>query len=140
MAWLLYALLSSVLVALSTIFNRIGLRSADEITIAFINSTIATLFLLITGILFKKINMSVFQEITSSSMFVITLGGIAMGLSWVFYLIALRFGLITHVIAIYYMSIVFIMILGMLFLGDTISLKAILGSLLIIIGAYLMML
>jgi len=68
-------------------------------------------------------------------MFYITLSGIAGALSWLFYFLALKLGKASQVAPIDRLSVVFVIILATLFLGEKLSLKIGIGASLVAVGA-----
>jgi transporter family protein len=65
------------------------------------------------------------------------LSGIAGALSWLFYFLALKIGKASQVAPIDRLSIVFVIILAFLILGEKISLKIAIGTALMAVGAIL---
>lgn len=65
----------------------------------------------------------------------IVFAGIAGALSWLFYFLALKNGLATKVAVVDRLSLVFVIILAALFLGEHIGWKTAIGAVLMIIGA-----
>ena len=68
------------------------------------------------------------------------LSGIATGLSWLFYYRAIQMGEVSKVAPIDKLSVVFTMILAFVFLGETFSVKSIVGGLLITAGTLVLVL
>lgn len=137
MAWIFYAFFSAIAVAFATIFDRIGMRGADPTVAALIRSVIASGFLLAASIAFKKFNSTTMQLMNVKSSLFLMLGGIAIGLSWIFYLTALKHGAASKVASIDRLSIVFTVILCMVILGECFNAKVIIGSIIMAVGAYL---
>lgn len=67
------------------------------------------------------------------------LSGLATGLSWLFYFKALQTGDVSRVAPIDKLSVVITILLAFIFLHETVSLKVILGALLITAGSLLML-
>jgi transporter family protein len=65
---------------------------------------------------------------------------VATGLSWIFYFKALETGDVSKVAPIDKLSIVFVMILAFAFLGEPMTLKAVIGGVLILGGALVLVL
>ena len=74
------------------------------------------------------------KNINNKTLIFIILSGVATGLSWLFYFKALQIGNVNKVIVIDKLSIVFTIILASLFLKEVISLKIIIGVILIVAG------
>jgi transporter family protein len=67
----------------------------------------------------------------------IIIAGIFGALSWLFYFLALKNGPINPVVAIDRLSLVFVFVLALLFLGEAFSAKALIGAILMVGGAIL---
>lgn len=133
--WLIFALLSAVTAALVAIFGKIGLKGIDTNTATAVRAVIMALFLITVVVIQGKLKevSSIFTN--SNAMTYIILSGIAGALSWLFYFMALLYGDASKVASIDRLSIVFVLILATLFLGEKLTLKNTLGITLITIGA-----
>jgi transporter family protein len=67
----------------------------------------------------------------------IVLAGVAGALSWLFYFAAIKYGFASGAAAIDRLSIVFVVFLAALFLGEALGWQSVLGAILIAGGAYL---
>ena len=136
--WVLYALLSAVFAALVSILAKIGLKG--------INSNLATairtfvVLLMAWGIVFLTGKQKDIATLTSKNWRFLIYSGLATGASWLFYFRALQMGEVSKVAPIDKLSVVFTMILAFIFLGETLTLKAIIGGLLIAAGTLVMVL
>ncbi|MCK6612595.1 MAG: EamA family transporter, partial [Bacteroidia bacterium] len=81
----------------------------------------------------KGINTLSKQNITF-----LVVSGIATGLSWLFYFKALQLGNVSQVAPIDKLSVALTIILAMIFLGETLTLKTAIGAVLIITGTLVM--
>ena len=68
----------------------------------------------------------------------LAISGIATGLSWLFYFKALQLGNVSQVAPIDKLSVALTIILAMIFLGETLTLKTAIGAGLIIAGTLVM--
>lgn len=136
--WVLYALLSAVFAALVSILAKIGLKG--------INSNLATairtfvVLLMAWGIVFLTGKQKEITTLTSKNWRFLIYSGLATGASWLFYFRALQIGEVSKVAPIDKLSVVFTMILAFIFIGETVTLKAIIGGLLIAAGTLVMVL
>ena len=134
--WKYYALLSALFAALTAIFAKVGVKG--------INSDLATairtlVILLITwGIVFFGNHVGEIKEINRHTWTVLILSGIATGLSWLFYFKAIQEGDVSRVAPIDKLSVVLTICLSFLFLKEPVSLRVIIGGLLITGGSILM--
>jgi len=135
--WLLYAFLSALFAALVAIFGKLGLKGIDSTLATTIRSIIMAGFLIITSLFLHKFNGFTFKSIGSKDWILIALSGVAGALSWLAYFFALKIGLTTKVVAIDRMSIILVVILSALFLGETFGWKTAIGAVLMVGGAIL---
>lgn len=136
--WILYAFLSSIFAALVAIFAKLGLKSIDSTLATTIRSIIMAAFLVLASLSLKKFQGFSFSSLSGKDWLLIVLAGIAGALSWLFYFMALKFGIATKVVAIDRLSLVFVVVFAVLFLGEVMGWKAVIGALLMIGGALLM--
>lgn len=131
--WQVYALLSAFFVALTAIFAKIGVSG--------INSNLATairtvvILLIAWGIVFATVPLREIREISRHTLLFLVLSGMATGISWLFYFKALQIGEASKVAPLEKISVVFTIILAFVFLGDSLSVKTIIGGVLILGGA-----
>lgn len=135
--WMIYAFLSSLFAALVAIFGKFGLKDIDPTLATTIRSIIMAGFLVITSFSLKKFQGFSLGSLSGKEWIFIILAGIAGALSWLFYFVALKYGVATKVVAIDRLSIIFVVILAALFLGEAIGWKAVLGAIFMIAGAIL---
>jgi transporter family protein len=135
-SWIFYALLAAVFAGLVAIFGKIGLKNVDVNLATTIRAFVMFMFLIIV-ILFQK-KFSLISQFHFIDYLFIVLAGIAGALSWLFYFLALRAGDATKVASLDRLSVVFVMVFALLFLGEKFSLKVLGGVVLIVIGAILM--
>lgn len=135
--WKYYALLSAVFAALTAIFAKIGVKD--------VNSDLATairtiVILVITwGIVLFGNHLGEVKDISRHTWLFLILSGIATGLSWLFYFKALQTGEVSRVAPIDKMSVVITICLSFILLKEPVSLKVIIGALLITGGSVIML-
>ncbi len=135
--WLFYAFLSSITAALVAIFAKLGLKGIDSTLATTIRSIIMAGFLVLTSFFLKKFEGFSLNSFSSRDWLLIVLAGISGALSWLFYFFALKTGLATKVVVIDRLSLVFVIILAALFLGEALGWKSVVGALLMVAGAIL---
>jgi transporter family protein len=133
--WLIFALLSSITAALVAIFAKLGLKDIDPTLATTIRSIIMALFLVAVSFSLRKFDGFAMNAFSSREWVLIVLAGVAGALSWLFYFVALKYGLATKVVVIDRLSLVFVIVLAALFLGEALSWKTAIGALLMIAGA-----
>ena len=135
--WKYYALLSAFFAALTAIFAKIGVKD--------INSDLATairtsVILFITwGIVLAGNHTAEVKGISGHTWIFLILSGAATGLSWLFYFKALQVGDVSRVAPIDKLSVVITICLSFLFLKEPVSLRVIIGALLITDGSIVML-
>lgn len=136
MTWILYAVISAVFAALVTIFGKIGVQGVDSTLATSVRAVIMAIFLVLVSLVLGKFNLV--SSLSGKPFFYIILSGIAGALSWLFYFFALKYGPASTVAVLDRLSVVFIFIFAVLFLGEIVTWKSLLGIAMIVSGAILM--
>lgn len=135
--WKYYALLSAFFAALTALFAKIGVKNINSDLATAIRTTV---ILIITwGIVFFTRQFYGIKNVNGHTWIFLVLSGISTGLSWLFYFKALQTGDVSRVAPIDKLSVVITIILSFLFLRETISLRVVLGALLITCGSIVML-
>jgi transporter family protein len=140
MSYIILALFSALTASLVAIFGKLGLKNIDPTIATTIRSLIMAGFLVIVSLFLKKFENFSLNLFTSKDWLLIILAGVSGALSWLFYFWALKFGPASHVAVIDRLSLVFIILLSVLILGETFNLKVFVGMILIVLGAILIVL
>ena len=135
--WLVYAFLSAVTAALVAIFAKLGLKEVDTILATTLRAVIMGAFFILVSLGLGKFAGFGASTILLKDWFLILLSALAGALSWLFYFLALKYGLASQVAAIDRLSIVFVILLSALFLGESLTWKTVLGGTLVALGALL---
>lgn len=135
--WKYYALLSAFFAALTAIFAKIGVRDIDSNLATAIRTSV---ILLITwGIALVGHQAGCIRCIPQRTWLFLVLSGVATGLSWLFYFKALQLGEVSRVAPIDKLSVVITICLSFFLLKEPISLRVVLGALLITGGSVVML-
>ena len=134
--WALYALLSAVFAAITSILGKIGVENVNS-NLATAIRTIVVLVLAWVMVFITR-TQSGLAEISRKSLLFLVLSGIATGLSWLCYYRALQMGPASRVIPIDKSSVVIGMILAFVILRETLTIKAVIGGSLIAIGTFVL--
>lgn len=137
MGWIPLALIGAGFAALVAIFGKIGLQNVDTTVATTVRAVIMAAFLVVVAFGMGKIDFSALP--TGRPLLFITLSGIAGALSWLAMFAALKIGPAPGVSALDRLSVVFVVIFSILFLGTAFSWKTAFGSVLIVAGAILML-
>ena len=135
--WLVFGLLSAFFASLVSIFGKIGLRNVDANTATAIRSVIMAVFIIIVVAFQGKLTdiPSVLSD-KKATLFIV-LSGLAGAMSWLCYFFAIKSGDVSKVVPIDKLSVVFAVVLAITFLGEKISLTALIGIASIAVGAVL---
>ena len=138
MAWIGYALLSAIFAAAVAILGKIGLKDVDSTLATTIRATVMAVFLISAAAVLQK--FSLVKTISTQTLSFIIFSGIAGALSWLFYFLALKYGPATGVAALDRLSVVFVVLLAAIFLGEALTLKSVTGLVFLVLGALLLVL
>lgn len=136
--WFVFALLSAVFAALTSILAKVGMEG--------INSNLATairtgvVLMMAWGIVWVSGTVGGISAISTRGWVFLILSGLATGASWLCYYRALQIGEASRVVPVDKFSVVITMILAFLFLHETIDWKTIVGGVLITAGTLVMVL
>lgn len=135
MSWFIAAFLSAFFASITAILAKFGIKNVDSNLATAIRTTVILLFT--WGIVFFQGNINAVTQINKTGFIFLILSGLATGLSWIFYFYALKIGEASKVVPIDKLSLVLTIIMAFIFLNEKITLKVVLGSVLMTIGAIL---
>ncbi|MBS7370285.1 MAG: EamA family transporter [Oscillospiraceae bacterium] len=136
--WILFAGLSAVFAALTSILSKVGIEGVDSNLATAIRTIVVVL--MAWGMVFLTHAESGLSEISKKSWIFLILSGLATGASWLFYYKALQTGEASKVVPIDKMSVVLTLILAFVFLHEEFTAKSLIGSILITAGTLIMVL
>ncbi|KKU21205.1 MAG: hypothetical protein UX31_C0020G0011 [Candidatus Nomurabacteria bacterium GW2011_GWA1_46_11] len=136
MVWIIYALFSAIFAAAVAILGKIGLKEVDSTLATTIRAVVMAVFLLGAAAVLQK--FSLLKTVGNQTLIFIIFSGVAGALSWLFYFLALKYGPATGVAALDRLSVVFVVILAAMFLGEALTLKSVSGLVLLVLGALLL--
>lgn len=136
--WFVFALLSAVFAALTSILAKVGIDGVNS----HLATAIRTLVVvgMSWGMVFLTRSQSGLSEISRKSWIFLILSGLATGASWLCYYYALQQGDASKVVPIDKLSVVITLVLAFIFLHEQFTWKSLLGSVLITGGTLLMVL
>lgn len=135
--WIFYALLSAVFASAVAIFGKIGLKAIDPTLATAVRAVIMAGFMVCAAFALGKFNGFHLNNFTGREWLLIAVAGVAGAMSWLFYFTALKVGPAPGVAALDRLSVVFVVVLAAVFLGEALTWKTALGALLITAGAML---
>lgn len=134
--WLVFAALSAVFAALTSILAKIGIDGVNS----NLATAIRTIVVLIMAwvMVFVTNSQSGIAAIGKRSWLFLILSGLATGISWLCYYKALQIGDASKVVPVDKMSVVITMIMAFVFLNEKLTVKSIIGVILITAGTIFM--
>ena len=127
--WALFAFLSALFAALTSILAKIGIEDVNS-NLATAIRTLVVLFLA-WGMVFLTKGQTGLADISKKSWTFLILSGLATGASWLCYYRALQLGKASEVVPIDKLSVVITLILAFLVLHEDFSIKSLIGCILI---------
>lgn len=134
--WILYAVLSAVFAALTSILAKIGIENVESNLATAIRTCVV--LLMAWFIVFMEGKQKELHTISKKELLFICISGIATGASWLCYYYAIQNGLVSIVVPIDKLSIVVSIIFSYIVFKERLSKKAFVGLLLMISGTLLM--
>jgi len=134
--WILFAVLSAVFAALTSILAKIGIDGVNS-NLATAIRTIVVVAMSWAMVFITNSQNGIF-EIGRKSWIFLILSGLATGASWLCYYKALQMGEASKVVPIDKMSVVLTLILAFVFLHETFTIKSVIGCVLIAAGTLVM--
>ena len=134
--WIVFALLSAIFAALTSILAKVGIEG--------VNSNLATAIRTVVvvamswGMVFLTNAQNGITEISRKSWIFLILSGLATGASWLCYYKALQIGDASKVVPIDKLSVVITLVLAFVFLHEEFTIKSLVGCILIGIGTLIM--
>lgn len=137
-SWLIYACLSALFAALTSILGKIGIENVES----NLGTAIRTIVVLIMAwlIVFAQKRQGEIKDIDRKSWLFIILSGLATGLSWLCFYKALQDGPASVVVPIDKLSVLLTVLFAFVFFKEKLSVKSALGLLLLTAGTLTLLL
>ncbi len=136
--WALFAVLSAVFAALTSILAKIGIENVDSNLATAVRTVVVVAMSWL--MVFVTNAQSGLTNISKKSWIFLILSGLATGASWLCYYKAIQMGEVSKVVPIDKMSVVITLILAVVFLHEDFNAKSIIGAVLITVGTLVMVL
>lgn len=136
--WFVFALLSAIFAALTSILAKIGIEGINSNLATAIRTVVVVV--MAWGMVFLTNAQNGIAEISKKCWLFLILSGLATGVSWLCYYKALQLGDASRVVPIDKLSVVFTMVLAFVFLHEHVTAKSLIGCILIAIGTLVMVL
>ncbi len=134
--WFVFALLSAVFAALTSILAKVGIEGVNSNLATAIRT--AVVVIMAWGIVFLTHGQNSISEISRKSWLFLILSGLATGGSWLCYYKALQVGEVSKVVPIDKLSVVITLVLAFVFLHEEFTVKSLIGCVLIGAGTLIM--
>ena len=134
--WIVFALLSAVFAALTSILAKVGIDGVNSNLATAIRTVVVVI--MSWGMVFLTNSQGGISDISKKSWIFLILSGIATGISWLCYYKALQMGDTSKVVPIDKLSVVITLILAFVFLHEQFTIKALIGCILIGAGTLIM--
>lgn len=134
--WLLFALLSAIFAAMTSILAKIGINGVDSNLATAVRTVVVVVMAWV--MVFLTNAQSGLAQISRKSWVFLVLSGLATGASWLCYYHALQIGEASKVVPIDKLSVVITLVLAFVFLHEEFTAKSLIGCVLIAIGTLVM--
>lgn len=136
--WFIFALLSAVFAALTSILAKVGIDGVNSNLATAVRTVVVVI--MAWGMVFLTNAQTGLSEISKKSWIFLILSGLATGASWLCYYRALQIGEASKVVPIDKLSVVFTLVLAFVFLHEQFTVKSVIGCILIGAGTLFMVL
>ncbi len=136
--WFVFALLSAVFAALTSILAKVGIDGVNSNLATAIRTIVVVL--MAWGMVFLTNTQDGIFDVSKKSWLFLILSGLATGASWLCYYKALQIGEASKVVPIDKLSVVLTLVLAFVFLHEKFTIHSAIGCLLIGAGTLLMVL
>lgn len=134
--WFLFAILSAIFAALTSILAKVGIEGVNSNLATAIRT--AVVVIMAWGMVFLTNAQGGIAEISRKSWIFLILSGLATGASWLCYYHALQIGEVSKVVPIDKLSVVITLILAFVFLHEAFTARPLIGCVLIGLGTLIM--
>ena len=134
--WLLYAILSAVFAAATSLLAKAGIEGVNSHLATAIRTVVA--LIVAWGMVFLTDAQAGIGDISRRSWLFLILSGLATGLSWLCYYKALQIGEVTKVVPIDKLSVVITLLLAFVLFHESFTWKSAMGIILITAGTLVM--
>jgi transporter family protein len=131
-AWVLFALGSALFAALTAIFGKLGVREINSDLATFIR-TIIILVVAAIVVSFRGAWEPI-QRVSRYGALMLLLSGLGTGLSWLCYYRALQLGPASRVAPVDKLSLALVLVFAVIFLGEPLTWKVLIGGGLVVVG------
>lgn len=134
--WFIFAILSAIFAALTSILAKVGIDGVNSNLATAIRTVVVVVMAWV--MVFITNNQGGITDISKKSWIFLILSGVATGASWLCYYKALQMGDASKVVPIDKLSVVITLVLAFIFLHEDFTVKSLIGCILIGAGTLLM--
>ncbi|MDD6710848.1 MAG: EamA family transporter [Sharpea porci] len=134
--WVLFAFLSAIFAALTSILAKVGIEGVNSNLATAIRTVVVVI--MAWGMVFLTHAQSGISNIGTKSWIFLILSGLATGASWLCYYRALQIGQASKVVPIDKLSVIITLVLAFVFLHEDFTMKSLIGCILIGAGTLFM--
>ena len=133
--WLIYALLSALFASLTSILAKVGITGVESNLGTAIRTGVVLIMAWLVGLIKnRETSVRLLKEVPKGELLFISLSGLATGASWLCYYYAIQNGPVSVVVPIDKLSILVTIVFSRLVFSETLSRKALLGLILMVLG------
>ena len=136
--WFVFALLSAVFAALTSILAKVGIDGVNANLATAIRTVVVVI--MAWGMVFLTNAQGGIFDISKKSWVFLILSGLATGASWLCYYKALQMGEVSKVVPVAKLRVLITLVLAFVFLHEKFTPKSLIGCILIGIGTLMMVL
>jgi len=133
MSWVFWAFLSALFAAATAVLAKIGVSGVNSNLATAVRTSVVVVFTWMLALATRK--PTEIESLVPRTWLFLVLSGMATGISWLCYFRALQLGPASRVAPIDKLSVVFVMALAAMFLGERITVMKVIGGVLIATGA-----
>lgn len=138
MMWFIFALLSAIFAALTSILAKVGIDGVNSNLATAIRTVVVVA--MAWGMVFLTNTQGGISEISRKSWLFLILSGLATGASWLCYYRAIQIGEVSKVVPIDKLSVVITLVMAAVFLHEKFTPKSVIGCILIGAGTLVIVL
>lgn len=134
--WFIFAMLSAIFAALTSILAKVGIDGVNSNLATAIRTVVVVL--MAWAMVFLTNQQQGITTIAPKSWLFLILSGLATGASWLCYYRALQIGEASKVVPVDKLSVVITLVLAFVFLQEKFTIKSLIGCVLIGLGTLIM--
>lgn len=131
--WVVYALGSAFFAGLTAILGKVGVQGINSNLATFIRTIV--ILAVTAAIISLRGEWQRIEGASTRTYVFLILSGVATGLSWLCYYRALQLGPASKVAPVDKLSVAFVIVLAVLFLGEKLTMQTALGAVLVVAGS-----